>query len=200
MASRHDEIWRSLPGDFSAYEEERRRAFLLERVGAGDRVLDAGCGDGRFAAALVEAGAEVVGADVSEEALHRAAERAPGTELVRVEEGGPLPFADASFDVVWASEVLGHVADADAFLSELRRVLRPRGRLLITTPYHGRVIRARRLDPRGPHLRFYTRRALEDLLDDLGFAEIRVRAAGGVPLRREILLARATRPPLTAAR
>jgi ubiquinone/menaquinone biosynthesis C-methylase UbiE len=52
---------------------------------------------------------------------------------------GPLPFKDNSFDVVWASEVIEHVADTARWLSEVRRVLAPSGRLLVTTPSHGRL-------------------------------------------------------------
>src|SRR5204862_8134477 len=146
MPSLHDDIWERLPADFAPYEESRRRAFLLERVAPGERVLDIGCGDGRFTAALAGHGAHPVGADVSPVALARARERHSELEFVPLEADGPLPFADASFAVAWASELLGHVADTGGLLSELRRVLAPRGRLLVTTPYHGPVVPARRLD------------------------------------------------------
>jgi hypothetical protein len=74
----------------------------------------------------------------------------------------------------------------------------PGGRLLITTPSHGRL----RLlvhglepysDPLGDHLHLYTRRALASLLDEYGFAAVEVRLAGGPPLMRRTLLARALR-------
>jgi len=90
---------------------------------------------GEFTAALSEHGAIVTGCDVAQEALRRARARAPTVEFVLT--GEELPFADESFDVVWAGEVLEHVQDGLGLLAEVRRVLRPGGRLLLSTPDHG---------------------------------------------------------------
>ena len=111
---------------------------------------------------------------------------------------GPLPVEDASFDLVWASEVIEHVADTARWLSEVRRVLVPRGRLLLTTPSHGRLRVAvggveRFSDPLGDHLHLYTKRSLRTLLGEFGFGEVRVRAVDGPPLLKTTLVARAVR-------
>jgi 2-polyprenyl-6-hydroxyphenyl methylase/3-demethylubiquinone-9 3-methyltransferase len=175
-----------------------------DRDGSGaTRVLDVGCGEGHFAAALVRAGAEVVAIDVAAEPLRRALERHPELDARLVEPEAPLPLEDSSFDVVWAGETIEHVADTSRWLSELRRVLRSGGVLLLSTPNHSPLLRlslavsARafeaRFDPRSDHLRFYTRRALEDLLADFGFEEVAVRPAAGVPGARRVLLARGRR-------
>jgi len=103
--------------------------------------------------------------------------------------------------MVWASETIEHVADTARWLSEVRRILAPGGRLLITTPFHGRAglaVAALRcpedlLDPVGQHLRFYTKRSLRSLLEDFGFGDVAVRGSGGLPLFRRLLLARAVR-------
>jgi 2-polyprenyl-3-methyl-5-hydroxy-6-metoxy-1,4-benzoquinol methylase len=169
---------------------DERRGFLLDAVRPGDRVLDLGAGDGAFAAALLDAGAVVSGVDVAEEALRRGRARAPGADLRRVAEGEPLPFAEDAFDVVWAGEVLEHVADVVGLLAEVRRVLRWGGTLLVTTPRLDRVallamaLGPRRwagawFDPRSDHLRFFSARALRGLLTDAGFAEIRIRGTAG---------------------
>ena len=102
---------------------------------------------------------------------------------------------------MWCSEVLEHVPDASGLLSQVRRVLRPRGRLLLTTPAHGwlrRVLIAAlrfdaHFDPEGEHVRFYTERSLRGSLDRAGLVADRVSAAGGPPLLRTTLVARATR-------
>lgn len=133
--------------------------------------------------------------------MARARARHPGLRFELVEAHGPLPFGDAGFDVVWASEVIEHVADTARWLSEVRRVLRSGGRLLLTTPYHGRVKGVAlamtrfecHFDPRGQHLRFYTRRSLRALLDDFGFDGVEIGTAGGPPLLRRTLLAQAWR-------
>jgi ubiquinone/menaquinone biosynthesis C-methylase UbiE len=180
-----------------------RRAFLLAHVRAGDAVLDVGCGAGELSAALLHAGAAPVGVDVAREALRRARERVPGLELRLWAPGEPLPLDDASVDAVWAGEVVEHVADVAPWLSELRRVLRPRGTLLLTTPHHGpgtllslalsRRRFAEHFEPRSDHLRFYSPRTLRALLDDLGFDVADLRCAGGLPGLRTTILARAIR-------
>jgi SAM-dependent methyltransferase len=119
-------------------------------------------------------------ADVSGEALRRARARAPGAEAVQLVEGAPLPFAEDAFDVVWAGEVLEHVADVVGLLAEVRRVLRWSGTLLATTPWHGRVVVGTdaHFDPRADHLRFFSARTLRAVLADGGFASAQVRRAG----------------------
>jgi SAM-dependent methyltransferase len=187
-------IWRAVPPDARPERFAARRAFLLAHVRAGERVLDLGAGDGAFAAELRAAGCDVVAVDVAEEALRRARARVPGLHALPVEEGAPLPLAEDAFDAVWAGEVLEHVADVVGLLAEVRRVLRWGGRLLVTTPYHGRIATALvalrpggledHFDPRADHLRFFTARSLRGVLEDAGFAEVEVEAAGGVALLR----------------
>ena len=127
-------IWQAVPAGTRPERFEERRAFLLDAVRPGDRVLDLGVGDGAFATALLDGGAAVSGVDVAEEALRRARAQAPAADLRLVAEGEPLPFAEDAFDVVWAGEVLEHVADVVGLLADVRRVLRWGGTLLVTTP------------------------------------------------------------------
>jgi 2-polyprenyl-6-hydroxyphenyl methylase/3-demethylubiquinone-9 3-methyltransferase len=171
----------------------------LQAVRAGDRVLDLGCGDGAFTAVLADAGTDVVGAEVAQAALERARRAHPGLPLELVAVDGPLPFGDQAFDLVWASEVIEHVADTGPWLSEVRRVLAPGGRLLITTPSHGRLRLALGgiepySEPLGDHLHLYSRVSLRGLLQEFGFDDVWVRAVGGPPLLRRMLLASAKRP------
>jgi 2-polyprenyl-3-methyl-5-hydroxy-6-metoxy-1,4-benzoquinol methylase len=173
-------VWRAVPEGARPERFAARRAFLLERVAAGERVLDLGCGDGAFAAELLGAGCAVTMADVAEEALRRARARAPQAEAVKLTEGAPLPFAEDAFNVVWAGEVLEHVADVVGLLAEVRRVLRWGGRLLVTTPWHGRLVVATdaHFDPRSDHLRFFSARTLRAVLADAGFRDVEIRRAG----------------------
>jgi len=199
----HEALWEALPEGLEPSDFALRRRFLLEHAGAGRRVLDVGCGDGRFAAELVAAGASVLAVDVAEEPLRRARARHPGLELALIDGEGAWDLPDSSFDVVWAGEVIEHVADTAAWLSELRRVLRSGGSLVLSTPANGRAAMlaaalsrrafAARFDPRGEHLRFYDRSTLSLLLADFGFEHVRVRGAGGPPGARRVLLAHALR-------
>lgn len=199
----HDAVWSAVPEDAVPERLELRLAFLLAHVRAGETVLDVGCGAGEFSAALAHAGAHPIAVDVAGEALRRARERVAGLDARRWAAGEPLPLADTSADVVWAGEVIEHVADLAPWLSELRRVLRPGGTLLLTTPHHGpgtllRLALSRRrfaehFAPRSEHVRFFSPRTLGALLDDLGFDVAEIRAAGGPPGSRSTILARATR-------
>jgi SAM-dependent methyltransferase len=194
----YEELWRSLPDELEAPDFELRLAFLAPELRPDLRVLDLGCGDGRFTAEIAAAGAKVIGADVARAAIDRAAARSPGLEFARVGLDAELPFADNEFELVWASEVIEHVADTARWLSEARRVLAPRGVLLITTPSHGRLRVAvggleRFSAPLGDHLHLYTRRSLSATLTEFGFGELTVRAVSGPPLLRRLLLARGVR-------
>jgi ubiquinone/menaquinone biosynthesis C-methylase UbiE len=194
----YEDLWERLPKDLVPQDLEVRREFLLGDIGPGDRALDLGCGAGSFTAVLAEAGATAVGVDIAEAALRRARERHPSLDFRLAPIDGPLPLVDNSFHLVWASEVIEHVADTARWLSEVRRVLVPRGRFLLTTPSHGRLPIAiggleRFAEPLGDHLHLYTRRSLQRVLGDFGFAEIDIRGVGGLPMLRRLLMARAVR-------
>jgi 2-polyprenyl-3-methyl-5-hydroxy-6-metoxy-1,4-benzoquinol methylase len=199
----HEALWEAVLEGLEPVDFARRGGFLLGHVRAGERVLDMGCGEGRFAAELARIGARPVGIDVAAEPLRRARERHPELDLRQMSAEGAWPLEDASFDAVWAGEVIEHVADTAGWLSEARRVLRSGGSLLLSTPDHGRLrmlcwaLAPRafeaHFDPRADHLRFYTRRTLTELLEDFGFQDVEVRRAGGLPGARRALLASARR-------
>jgi ubiquinone/menaquinone biosynthesis C-methylase UbiE len=135
--SRGQEHDAHVAGRFELLHERFKRAVgaddvrlrgLLERLGPldGRRVLDLGCGKGRFAARLQDGGAEVVGLDVSAAMLAGAS----GLDRVRG-SARRLPFAGGVFDAVVAVEVFEHLGDVEAALDEVRRVLRPGGLLAV---------------------------------------------------------------------
>jgi ubiquinone/menaquinone biosynthesis C-methylase UbiE len=194
----YEELWERLPEDLQAPDLLRRAAFARANVQAGDRVLDLGCGEGAVTAVLAQAGARPLGVDVAEAALARARRRHPQLSFERVPIDGPLPLADGTFDVVWSSEVIEHVADTARWLSEIRRVLMPRGRLLLTTPNHGRLGLAlggieRYSEPLGDHLHLYSARSLRELLEEFDFTQVDVKTLVGPPLLRRLLTARGVR-------
>src|SRR5204862_1443083 len=170
-----DELWELVPFDPGARAPEPLVRFARS-LGAADAALDLGCGDGRLTGEL--SAKVVVGADVSQVALSRARQRLPdAVELVELGPGQDLPFADSEFDLVLCAETLEHVQDVQRMLSEVRRVLRPGGRLAVTTPAHSFLMRAP--DPLSPHLRFFTRRSLRRLLREMGFAVDSLRRENG---------------------
>jgi SAM-dependent methyltransferase len=197
----YEGVWAGLPDDPEPWAWRRRRALLLREAQLGERVLDVGCGGGRFVAALRDAGADPVGVELADAALERARRNVPDADLRLVAADGSLPLDHGEVDLVWCSEVLEHVPDTVAFLTEVRRVLRPGGRLLVTVPDHGRLKRTllaladydAHYDPLGQHVRFYTRRSLTRALHATGFEDVEISALGGPPLLRYALVARAVR-------
>jgi SAM-dependent methyltransferase len=158
----------------------------FDRVGVADgsRVLDMGCGGGRHAFEAWRRGATVVAFDYSEAELKDVrgvlGAMLAADELPHGERGGSvngdalqLPFPDATFDVVIASEVLEHLWDDERAISELVRVLTPSGRMAVTVPtrwpervcwaldhgYH---------DTPGGHVRIYRQHELEAKLERAG--------------------------------
>jgi demethylmenaquinone methyltransferase/2-methoxy-6-polyprenyl-1,4-benzoquinol methylase len=184
--------------------DRRWRSVTVERVvRRGDRVLDACCGTGDLAVAALRAGAgHVVGLDFSESMLGRARRKEPAIEWVRGDVLA-LPFEDASFDAATVGFGIRNVEDVEAALRELRRVLRPGGRLGIleitsprgalapfyrvwldrVVPLLGRVLPGGSAYTYLPASvrRFETPEALAEALARAGFGEVRFRFfAGGI--------------------
>ena len=188
MASRYeDELWESVP---ERHHHERpglhrmrgtrgrslfARADWVADLEPARHALDLGCGDGAVAARIPAQ--RVTLADVSAVALDRARAQLPEAEAVEIEPDAPLPFDDNVFDLVVCTEVLEHVRDVQLLLSEARRVLEPRGRLAVTTPSHRRFMRVP--NPLSPHIRFFTKDSLSDLLDSMGFDIRAIEKRGG---------------------
>jgi demethylmenaquinone methyltransferase/2-methoxy-6-polyprenyl-1,4-benzoquinol methylase len=109
--------------------DRRWRRITVERVvRPGDRVLDACCGTGDLAIAAAERGGDVTGLDFSEPMLERARAKGPTIDWVRGDVLA-LPFPGESFDAVTVGFGVRNVDDLEAGVRELRRVLRPGGRL-----------------------------------------------------------------------
>jgi demethylmenaquinone methyltransferase / 2-methoxy-6-polyprenyl-1,4-benzoquinol methylase len=179
-----------------------RRITAQAVVRPDDEVLDACCGTGDLAIAAVRAGGKVTGLDFSTAMLQRARRKAPHIEWV---EGDvlSLPFADARFDAATVGFGVRNVEDLERALSELRRVVRPGGRLgilEITRPrgllalfyrfwFDGVVPLLGKLLPGGSAYtylpasvrRFPGPEELAALIERAGFADVRIRLfAGGI--------------------
>jgi len=184
-------------------DQRWRRAAVDAVVRPGDRVLDACCGTGDLAIAAASAGGRVAGVDFSAPMLERARRKAAQIEWVE-SDALALPFADGSFDSATVGFGARNLADLEGGLRELRRVLRPEGRvaiLEITRPqgllapfyrfwFDGVIPVAGKVLPGGAAAysylpasvrRFPDPQSLAKLLDDASFGDIRWRLfAGGI--------------------
>lgn len=140
MATEFDAFERVMwAGRAAAYERgfARLAAHTAEslldaaRVTAGTDMLDVGTGPGTVAAAARRRGAHVEAVDADPEMAETAARNNPGLD-VQVALVQELPFPDATFDAVVGNYVINHVGEPERALTELRRVLRPEGRLALT--------------------------------------------------------------------
>jgi SAM-dependent methyltransferase len=185
-------------------------ASILRDATGPVRVLDAGCGDGSFLDALAthvnaaDGRVGYVGLDYSRHQLEKAA--ALPYEFHHCDLGDGIPQPDASVDVLHAAEVLEHLYDPDLFVDECARVVRPGGRLVVSTPnlqawfnrmlflagvqplfYEtstrttdvgaGAMRRFKRTNRPVGHVRVFNRTALLDLLRRGGFTPASVRGA-----------------------
>lgn len=128
--------WRYLSG-----AHRSRVEHILSAVGdvTGKRCLDVGCGGGFMARELQKRGAHVSGIDYARSAVQFAAERFPGLDI-RQGTGYDLSvFADGECDVVLLLDVIEHMGDQSLVLSNIRRVLKPGGKLIISTDVEGGI-------------------------------------------------------------
>jgi demethylmenaquinone methyltransferase/2-methoxy-6-polyprenyl-1,4-benzoquinol methylase len=181
--------------------DRRWRRLAVELVvQPGDRVVDACCGTGDLALAAERQGGRVVGLDFSERMLARARRKSGSIDWVRGDVLA-LPFDDGSFDVVTVGFGVRNVDDLSAAIRELRRVLRPAGRLAILeitqprgplrpffavwfdriVPLLGTVLPGGRAYAYLPASvkRFPGAEELTELLAECGFGDVRFRLLGG---------------------
>ena len=156
-------------------------AFDRVSIRPGERVLDLGSGRGYWAGKAARAGAEVVAYDLKPERVERAALRYPRVRFVHG-SADATGLEDESFDVVLILSVLEHTAEPERVLAEIHRVLRPGGRLALTTDMFdddrwrpSRERHAARWDVR----RFFGREEIEGLLRSHGFAVLWSKALFG---------------------
>lgn len=116
------------------------------------RILDIGCGEGELTISIGKiTDAKLYGIELDNHRAARAREK--GISITKEDVNHGLPFQNSFFDFIFAGEIIEHVDNPDAFLQEIHRVLKPNGRILITTPnlasWHNRILLLFGIQPYG---------------------------------------------------
>ncbi len=157
------------------------------------RVLDLGCGNGSFSNLIAQHGYEVVGVEASESGFESARLSFPDCHFIQASIY-ELPYAELgnSFDIVISSEVIEHLLYPRELVRAAKKCLKPNGRLIITTPYHGylkniALALSGKMDQHftvlwdNGHIKFFSVATLTTLLKSEGYTDIKFRFAGRLP-------------------
>jgi ubiquinone/menaquinone biosynthesis C-methylase UbiE len=121
----------------TAHDEQRVHEFIFSEIkDYNTTLLDVGCGSAWIAASLLPKGVTVVSLDISKVNPLKAVNLYPSPAHSGVTaDTYMLPFKSASYNYVVASEIIEHLTNPEGFIKELFRVIKPGGKLIITTPY-----------------------------------------------------------------
>lgn len=144
--------------------EHWHRYVVARRFCEGKTVLDAACGEGYGSDMLAAVAARVTGVDISGDAVAHATSQYGGRENLQFIQGGceELPLPDDSVDVAVSLETIEHIGAQEAFVAELRRVLKPGGLLVMSSPNKQQYT-----DARGYHNEFHVREMYRDEFEQL---------------------------------
>lgn len=146
-------------------------------------ILDIGCYDGTFLSLIKNRNNNFFGIEASEWAAQKARENGIEVQKIFFDSMDKMQYADNFFDIVVAGEIIEHIFDTDFFLEEIRRVLKPGGHLIISTPNIASLGRRLllffginpiiELSPNEPdssgHIRYFTHKTLKKILEKHGF-------------------------------
>lgn len=180
----YDIYWRSPDNAPPEHDPDTRKRlrFLfdtLNRAGSKNKlILDAGCGTGLVTHKVHKAGHKVLGIDISPKAIAEARSRYPETQFVQGALDTKWPFDNEEFDVIYSFEVIEHILHTLRYVSEMNRTLKRGGLLVLTTPFHGLVKNLLTVmfafdchfcNIRSGHIRFFSNKSLENILEEFGF-------------------------------
>jgi 2-polyprenyl-3-methyl-5-hydroxy-6-metoxy-1,4-benzoquinol methylase len=167
---------------------------LAGDMSPGMRVLDVGCGNGFTCGEFLRLHCDVVGVDLSIEGIEIARKTYPAGRFETLPADDQLlaNLGEAPFDIVVSTEVVEHLYDPRAYARGCFRALKPGGRFICTTPYHGfaknlLLALANKWDAHanplwdGGHIKLWSRKTLARLLTETGFTSLQFRGAGRLP-------------------
>ncbi len=182
-------------------------AEFLRSLPAGSRILDLGCGNGSLIAEFADWAFELHGVDSSRSGILNATQQWPSVtfHLADVTAKMPPDLPTGHFDAILSTEVIEHIFEPRKFVANAFHLLKPGGKILITTPYHGywknlALALTGRMDKHFTalwdfgHIKFWSRKTLTTLLRDGGFRNLRFSAVGRLPGLWKSMIIQAQKP------
>ena len=179
---------------------------MLRGVPTNACVVDIGCGNGAVTALLAKRFPAVTGVDFSDSGIEQARRHFPQVRFERADVSGEMAeLAPGSFDLAVSLEVVEHLYQPRLFAANCFRLLKPGGRLVVSTPYHGYlknlVLAATgKMDAHFTalwdcgHIKFWSEQTLTELLREPGFSDFEFRGCGRVPYLWKSMLLSCRKP------
>lgn len=179
-------------------------AFMSD-VPAGSVVMDAGCGNGSFISQFRGRGWQLNGADFSPAGIAIAKESFPDINFFLADGQASYKHLLGPVDAVISTEVIEHIYDPRAFLRSCFELLKPGGRIILSTPYHGYLKNVMlaitgKMDQHFTvlwdhgHIKFWSRKTLTQALAEAGFVDIEFAGSGRVPYVWKSMVLKAIKP------
>jgi 2-polyprenyl-3-methyl-5-hydroxy-6-metoxy-1,4-benzoquinol methylase len=172
------------------------------------RILDVGCGNGFLCGEFLKRGCEAVGIDLSAQGIELARRTYPGGrfELLNADDDLLERLHESPFDIVTSTEVVEHLYAPREWAKVCLDALKPGGRFICTTPYHGYLKNLlisllgkwdTHANPLwdGGHIKLWSKKSLFALLTEVGFTNVQFRGAGRIPGLWMTMIAKAEKRP-----
>jgi 2-polyprenyl-3-methyl-5-hydroxy-6-metoxy-1,4-benzoquinol methylase len=182
----------SAPAHTFTYLQDPLLAMLDKN--ANQCILDMGCGNGYLVNLLVDKGYNAFGTDASAEGIAIARQTNPNRFFIQDLSAGELPqeLQNQKFDTIISTEVIEHLYDPEGFINFCMDVLKGKGEIIITTPYHGYLKNLTlsllnkwdtHMNPmwHGGHIKLWSKQTLSKALTNAGFTVISFKGCGRIP-------------------
>ena len=184
MDNYYDKYWKGKDSKSDDFRYKWPVISKLVPINLKGSILDIGCGTGKVLGEIVRLNpqAKIIGVDVSKYAIRIASKKLPNSKFHHIKDGKKLPINDNSIDFIVCLDVIEHIYDIQNIYREFKRILRPGGKILITTPYYGVIKNIiivltcfdRVFNPFEGHIRFFTKKTLLKAVKQINFGVIKI--------------------------
>jgi 2-polyprenyl-3-methyl-5-hydroxy-6-metoxy-1,4-benzoquinol methylase len=164
--------------------------FLQKNNIRTGKILDLGCDTGDTTNSLSKLGFDVTAVDLDEKRVEELSKVQENVKILQQDLEKQFQFEDNTFDLIWAGDIIEHLMDTENFVKEIYRVLKPGGRFIVSTPYHGFIKNFmiillnfdKHFNPSDEHVRFYTLKSLREQLERNNFSIIKFELLGRISI------------------